>query len=549
MQPYQIIITDRAYESWDLFRFDSDISEDKLHTIEPLKLKLFSHDVVHRDGTLIHSYVRREEIPGVLILTGNRSYGRTENGKRLLYQCIPHNKELPIFLIPFELKLGFSKDIRNKYVVFRFDHWDQDRPRGILTESLGDVDSMPAYYEYNLYCKSIHDSIANFNQKTRALFKPELQEEYHQAIMNNPNFSIVKDNGSYIFSIDPDGCTDIDDAISIVELDNCYHKVGVYIANVVVWMEQYDLWNQIVDRLSTIYLPDKRRTMLPVMLSENLCSLLEKQNRFAFRMEVIIDNDGNVIGDPIFTSVYTHINKNYAYEEPKLLNNQHYRRLLEVTRKMRNDIVDSHDLVEFWMLFMNTQAGRKLTSMKTGIFRTITLEPSTLPTNMISILNYHGSGKYIRYSEDTESMYHKTLELNSYAHITSPIRRLVDLVNQTIFVCKSDTSITFIRNWLSRIDVINRKTRSIRKVQSNCELITHCHNDRNAPGRIYSGIVFEKRQFDDRFEYNVFLDTLRVFSKVKTTADLQEYTKYNFTLFYFENEHDSHGKIRVKAIV
>ena len=43
------------------------------------------------------------------------------------------------------------------------------------------------------------------------------------------------------------------------------------------------------------------------------------------------------------------------------------------------------------------------------------------------------TGQYINYNED-ENMEHDIMELKSYIHITSPIRRLVDLLNQTIFL-------------------------------------------------------------------------------------------------------------------
>ena len=54
-------------------------------------------------------------------------------------------------------------------------------------------------------------------------------------------------------------------------------------------IEYFDLWNSFTDSVSTIYLPNKRRSMLPTLLSENLCSLLENESRIAFCMDIVLN--------------------------------------------------------------------------------------------------------------------------------------------------------------------------------------------------------------------------------------------------------------------
>jgi hypothetical protein len=58
-----------------------------------------------------------------------------------------------------------------------------------------------------------------------------------------------------------------------------------------------------------------------------------------------------------------------------------------------------------------------------------------------------------------------------YTHTTSPIRRLVDIINLAIL---QDIGKDFCTKWLARIDFINEKTRSIKKVQQRCELMKRC---------------------------------------------------------------------------
>jgi len=86
-----------------------------------------------------------------------------------------------------------------------------------------------------------------------------------------------------ICSVDPPGCTDIDDALHAVELPNGNYQVGVHIADVSHFIRPgtaIDL--EAADRSTTVYLTDRRIDMVPELLSSNLCSLRGGVERFAF---------------------------------------------------------------------------------------------------------------------------------------------------------------------------------------------------------------------------------------------------------------------------
>ena len=66
--------------------------------------------------------------------------------------------------------------------------------------------------------------------------------------------------------------------------------------------------------------------------------------------------------------------------------------------------------------------------------------------------------------------------IKQYTHITSPIRRLVDLLN-SITLQKhlglwnfNNNAIEFYNKWFNDLDYINLMMRSIRKVQNNCNI-------------------------------------------------------------------------------
>ena len=64
-----------------------------------------------------------------------------ESKRQLLYKCIPDDKRIPIFLVPYKIKPGFNKK-KNKYVVFEFKEWTDKHPRGVLGQTIGDVDNL-----------------------------------------------------------------------------------------------------------------------------------------------------------------------------------------------------------------------------------------------------------------------------------------------------------------------------------------------------------------------------------------------------------------------
>lgn len=545
---YQLIVENRQFIFYHFDSTEPELSNPRLNALSIETHKLFSNDVLDHTGDLIYSYIRSGElIPGVLILNGNRTYGKNETGKRALYKCIPDNRDLPPFLIPYELKLGFSKDIKNKYVVIKYEHWNDKHPRGIITETIGDVSIMSAYYEYRLYCRNVHDSISEFTSKVRELTKD--REGICKSIRSDNRFCIKSRLDVPVYSIDPEGCTDIDDAFSIQPLiGEPGYKISIYIANVYVWIERLGLWDYILNRISTIYLPDKRRTMLPTILSENLCSLLKHQSRFAFCMDVFVNPDGGVLREPEFSNVEISLHSNFAYDEPRLLSNPNCKLFMDITRKMDPTIGDTHELIEYWMIYMNSRCGERLAHAKDGIFRTATINENTTNKLKNVIRNWNDVNcKYSTYSHDAD-MSHQVLNIGAYVHITSPIRRLVDLLNQTMFIKNtgmseiSSVAAQFIEKWKQNIKSINDKTKSIRKTQNECELMTL---PAETFEREHNGVVFGKKLlYNKMYQYSIYIENLKTFGKIKTNIDIPDYSDAKFKLYYFGDEYDSKRKLK-----
>lgn len=303
-QQYRLLIQDREYTTWSFLdpiqNTPKPLTESE-SLINPATLKLFSDDLVDLSTpipTVIHSPTRTNLIPAILILDGNQTYGRTTNQKRLLYKCIPDNPHLPSFLVPYQPDINFAKTQKNRYVVFRFDNWDSKYPHGILVENLGTTDDIPAFYEYQLYCRQIHHRITEFTAAAKKLTKNIVNLTPDQSAIKSRFFQPPSPTNRphRIFSIDPEGTKDFDDAFSIILDSPFVATIRIYIANVYAWMETLNLWSAFGDRVSTIYLPDSKRPMLPTILSESVCSLVaDNTPKLAFCMEFRFDINNSIV--------------------------------------------------------------------------------------------------------------------------------------------------------------------------------------------------------------------------------------------------------------
>jgi len=560
MQTYQLHIQDRNYTNWSLYDLSNNSIIENREQCNPLTNKLFHEDIIEIKDNCItkrSGLTNITTIPGVLLLEGNKTFGRTPNKKRLYYRCIPDNKNYPAFLVPYDIKLGFSKHQQNKYILFKYDNWNGKHPFGELTEVLGDVDNLEVFYEYQLYCKDLHRSIKKLtNQTTTSIKNVHIIEN----ILQNPNYQIEDRTNEFVFSIDPNGSKDFDDAFSIETQDDVY-KVSVYIANVYIWMEELNLWEHLTDRVSTIYLPDKKRPMLPLILSDSLCSLQENELRIALAMDIYFDKNGNLLENREidYKNVVVKTRKNYVYEEKKLLKNNNYKEMMNLTKLLKPTIQDSHELVEYWMICMNKEVGKSLKKKECGVFRQAIYKNDTnetyadLDDNTSRLIRSWNNTdcKYVLY-DDNVVLRHDMMDVGEYVHITSPIRRIVDLLNQIILSSseqlvngRSINANQFLEKWVTNMDGLNQNMKTIRKVQTDCQVLERCTNNPELLGESHECILFGKTQhYEGIYSYVVYLTDVNILTRIKSREEYQDLSKHTCKLFVFSDEDNLKNKIK-----
>ena len=187
---YKISVSDRNYNKYEYLDSKTLKKVEPQPPINPLQYNLFNQDIIEYSDNnckIVHSSIRSTKLSGVLVLEDNIRHGSIGNNRNMkyLYKCIPDDKRLPEFLIPYKIKLAFHKKIENIYIIFEVNKWNYSVlkfPLGTCLQNLGSTKKVESFYEYQLYCKSLYSSITKFNKDLIKKLKEKSQLEYINTI-------------------------------------------------------------------------------------------------------------------------------------------------------------------------------------------------------------------------------------------------------------------------------------------------------------------------------------------------------------------------------
>ena len=124
-----------------------------------------------------------------------------------------------------------------------------------------------------------------------------------------------------IITIDGADAKDLDDAISVKQLDNGNYLLGVYIADVSNYVKEGTFLDlEAFERGTSVYLPDRVIPMLPKKLSNGICSLNEGVDRLVMGCEIEVNEFGEIINSEIFEGVINSKHRMTYDDVNKILN-------------------------------------------------------------------------------------------------------------------------------------------------------------------------------------------------------------------------------------
>ena len=405
-------------------------------------------------------------------------------------------------------------------------------------------------------------------KKTMRKLKTKSENEFIDEIIRD--YKLVDRRNDKVYSIDPNLSKDFDDAFSFKYIDDNICSLSIFISNVAIWLDALDLWSSFSNRIATIYLPDRKRPMLPTVLSDALCSLQEERTRFAFTLQIDFDIENMKIIKYNFANSAIRVTKNLRYDTEEQETNLMYLKLKSFIFKLNKikefrymeSIDTSHEVIAYLMILMNYISAKEMKSKKVGIYRSAKYNdiskynpPEEATTKVKKFLKMWQSsgGTYVKY-DNIEG--HEILDLDAYVHITSPIRRLVDLLNILQFqdalnlVKLSENSSNFYKRWTSdeSFEYINLTMRSIRKVQNDCSLLKLCVDNKEIMNIEHNGFIFDKLvRNDGLFQYMVYLEDLNMVNRIASRFEYDNYSLHKCKLFIFGDEVRLKQKIRIEV--
>lgn len=267
------------------------------------------------------------------------------------------------------------------------------------------------------------------------------------------------------FTIDGPTTLDFDDALTIERQEENY-LVGIHISDVAHYVKPGDaLFSEAMRRGTSIYFPEAQVPMLPRHLSQGVCSLIQDETRATFSFMVLLSPEAEILKVRIFPSIIK-VKRRLTYEEAdNMLESDEEIRLFNMLRqKLRKNRLDNgalllpfpdvnifidnqgkvhvnlaqsdtpaRTIVSEMMILANQVAAKYIADrLVPGIYRSqpplknriVHGEDNDLFQNTLQRKNMP------RGELSTEAKPHSGLGVSHYSTVTSPIRRLLDLVMQ-----------------------------------------------------------------------------------------------------------------------
>ena len=219
---------------------------------------------------------------------------------------LPVNRRIP----QIRIHTSQGDTLMSKRIQVAMDSWpiDSRYPLGHYTATLGDIGDKDVETTVLLIEHDI--PTAPWTNAVLACLPQDCVNVRQEDVRGRVDY-----RGVDVFSIDPPGCTDIDDALHVRLLDNGHYEVGVHIADVAHYIQPDSALDvEAAHRGTSVYLVDRRIDMLPSLLSTSLCSLKAHVDRLTFSVVWEMTEEGDVVNTQYHRAVIRSV-ASFTYQQ------------------------------------------------------------------------------------------------------------------------------------------------------------------------------------------------------------------------------------------
>ena len=424
-----------------------------------------------------------------------------------------------------------------------------------------------------------------------------LWEEYINECVK-ANFDLVNNIGlsrtqykNQVITIDPDKSIDLDDGFSFVS-NEMFYQLDIHIADPVSWFDFSNpkfkpIFEEIINRLQSCYIsqttkPEHPTHLLPPNIV-NLVSLLEiksnsqvkSKRALSFCFKISKDTKQIVDFELKPTDLTNIVNYSYdVYDEfiNSLSNIKKKTELIELV----NILVDiiglnphtyhplncyddiSHSMIEIFMILTNWWGGNYLlnTIKSNPILRTqnsndlgsdfnISVVPEYARPFLSVSANYVSTFPSSLLDTENQSQYtHYSLGISNYGHLSSPMRRFIDMINHLGFYNqKLDTTFDLeqINSRIKTQKKISNAWKLVKFIKSNPEsnkfracLFDWVKNNKNDKNSKIMGLIVLYHT-DNKFISIINVELPQIYE----TSNLYKYMEWDVELYYNSNNFKS----------
>ena len=239
---------------------------------------------------------------------GKKGYAGIIEQDNGIYFLVPQDKKMYTdILIPSESLNGANVGMK---VIASITNWTDSHKSPI-----GEVDAVLGQPGENNAEMLAYALERGFSDKHKKEVTDEADEIKKRGITEEDKKDRRDFRGVATFTIDPIDAKDFDDAISFKKLENGHYEVGIHIADVSYYVKPTTaLDEEAIARETSVYLVDRCIPMLPEVLSNDLCSLVQGEDRLVMSAVFEIDDEGKVYSEWYGRSVINS-NRRYSYED------------------------------------------------------------------------------------------------------------------------------------------------------------------------------------------------------------------------------------------